>query len=72
MASLKESSKKVRRALDEEEKATRNLRWELEDRRQMAAAEVRCACGMRSSMTPLIMTFEAGSTSASRCMHRLE
>lgn len=39
-AELKESSKKVRQALEGEEKAARGLRWELEDRQQIAAAEV--------------------------------
>lgn len=38
-ADLKESSKKYRQALDEGEKVTRELRWELEDRRQISTAE---------------------------------
>lgn len=39
-AELKETSKKMRQALEGEEKIARELRWELEDRQQMAAAEV--------------------------------
>lgn len=39
-AELKETCKKMRRALEGEEKVARELRWELEDRQQMAAAEV--------------------------------
>lgn len=40
-AELRENSKKFRQALDEAEKVSRGLQWELEDRRQIAAAEVR-------------------------------
>lgn len=38
---LRENSKKIRQALEAGEKETRGLRWELEDRQQIAAAEVR-------------------------------
>lgn len=40
IAEFRETSGKLRESLEKAEKVSRGLRWELEDRRQLAAAEV--------------------------------
>ena len=58
-AEFKETSRKLRQSLEEAEKESRGLRWELEDRKKLAAAEVSCC--LRARLHSILLGYMCSS-----------